>query len=240
MELLAKICTPFVNQECCHALLVDFDFKNKKCLSLFVSRGIGFGLIFFSAILKIPQLIQILVHRSGQGLSISSLFMEITANVLAFAYHRQKGFPFATYGETLLIMIQNILIAFFVTHFDEAYEPASWNGFMIASFSLLFSVEKKVMTDKVMNALWMICLPLSIAYKIPQIWHTYKAKCKGELSTLSCFLTLMGSCGRVFTTIREVKDYSVLLMYVLNVLLNGTIWIQCLVLPKKRKDESDN
>ena len=38
---------------------------------------------------------------------------------------------------------------------------------------------------------------------------------------------------------REVKDYSVLLMYVLNVLLNGTIWIQCLILPKKRKEGSD-
>ena len=239
MEFIAKICSPFVNQECCHSLLVDFDFKNKKCVSLFISRGIGFGLIFFSAILKLPQLIQILMHKSGKGLDVLSLFMEISANVLALAYHRQKGFPFATYGETSLIMIQNILIAFFVTHFDEGYNPVTWNAFILCAFSLLFGVERKIMSDELMNFLWMVCLPLSIAYKLPQIWHTYKAKCKGELSTLSCFLTLMGSCGRVFTTIREVKDYSVLLMYVLNVLLNGTIWIQCLILPKKRKEGSD-
>lgn len=233
MEFVARLCSPFVNQECCHTLFVDMDFKNKKCVSLFISRGIGFGLICFSAILKLPQLIQILYHKSGKGLSESSLFMEITANVLALCYHRQKQFPFATYGETLLIMAQNILIGYFVTHFSDKYNHTTWNSFMLLTFALIFSVEHGVMSNTVMNALWMICLPLSIAYKIPQIWHTYRAKCKGELSTLSCFLTLMGSCGRVFTTIREVKDWSVLLMYVLNVILNGTIWIQCLVLPKK-------
>jgi hypothetical protein len=71
-----------------------------------------------------------------------------------------------------------------------------------------------------MHFLWAVCLPLSIAYTIPQIFHTYKAKCQGELSTLSGFLTLLGSLGRVFTAIREVKDWSVFLVYLLNVILN--------------------
>jgi mannose-P-dolichol utilization defect protein 1 len=158
--------------------------------------------------------------------------MEIVANVLAFAYHRQKGFPFSTFGETILILIQNLLIAFFVTHFSANYNIFAWNSFLILNSCLIFGVEKRIMSDSLMQFLWAVCLPLSIAYKVPQILHTYKSKCKGELSTLSCFLTLMGSLGRVFTTLREVKDLSVLVMYLLNVILNGTILVQSVHYPK--------
>jgi mannose-P-dolichol utilization defect protein 1 len=237
MKAVAWACRPFVNKQCCDAIFVDLDFKNSECLSLFVSKAIGFGLIAFSSILKVPQLIQIIAHKSGRGMSIPSLFMEIVANVLSLAYHRQKGFPFSTFGETILILIQNALIAFFVTHFSSNYNLFTWNSFVIANSVLIFSVEKRVMSDTVMNLLWRICLPLSIAYKIPQIWHTYRARSKGELSPLSCLLTLMGSCGRVFTTMRELNDWSVLLMYLLNVVLNGTILVESLIYPKERPQE---
>lgn len=239
MNALARICRPFVNQECCDSILIDWNFQNKACILLFFSKAIGYGLIAFSSILKIPQLIQIIIHKSGKGLSMTSLYMEIVANVLAFAYHRQKRFPFSTFGETILIMIQNILIAFFVTHFASNYNFFIWNSFLIINSCLIFAVERHLICDKTMAMLWGICLPLSIAYKVPQIYHTWKAKCKGELSPLSCFLTLMGSCGRVFTTIREVKDFSVLLMYILNVVLNGTIFLQSLYYPKDRKFETN-
>jgi hypothetical protein len=42
-RLLARLCSPFVNNECCGALLVDFDFGNQLCVSLVVSKAIGFG-----------------------------------------------------------------------------------------------------------------------------------------------------------------------------------------------------
>jgi mannose-P-dolichol utilization defect protein 1 len=204
-----------------------------------VSKAIGFGLIGFSAILKLPQLFQIVVHKSGRGLSITSLFMEIVANVLAIAYHRQNRFPFSTFGETILILIQNLLIAFFVTHFAADYNLIAWNAFIVLNSCMIFSVERGVMTNTVMSWMWKLCLPLSIAYKLPQIWFTFRAKAKGELSPFSCCLTLLGSCGRVFTTMREVRDWSVLTMYLLNVVLNGTILIESLVYPRDRSKIED-
>ena len=232
MEFVAWACKPFLNEQCCRTIFVDWDLKDKECVSLFFSKLIGFGLIAFSCVLKIPQLVQIVLHRSGRGLSLSSLFMEIVANVLAYAYHRHKGFPISTFGETIVILIQNLLIAFFVTHFSPKYNIITWNSFIILNSCIVFGVEKGIIGDVLMNWLWRICLPLSVAYKIPQILSTYRAKCKGELSTLSCFLTLMGSCGRVFTTLRELHDWSVLTMYLLNVLLNGTILVESIIYPK--------
>jgi mannose-P-dolichol utilization defect protein 1 len=165
--------------------------------------------------------------------------MEIVANILAIAYHRQKKFPFSTFGETILILIQNLLIAFFVTHFAPNYNLIGWNAFIVANSCLIFGVERGIVTDDVMGWMWRLCLPLSIAYKLPQIWETYRARAKGELSPLSCFLTLLGSCGRVFTTIRELNDWSVLTMYLLNVVLNGTILVESIVYPKDRAKIED-
>ena len=154
MEFLAWACKPFVDEKCCRTIFVDWDFGNRECMSLFVSKGISFGLIGFSCILKLPQLFQIILHKSGRGLSQSSLFMEIGANVLSYAYHRQKGFPLSTFGETIVILVQNLLIAFFVTHFSPKYNVFTWNFFIVACSCLVFSVEKGVVSDQVMNWLW--------------------------------------------------------------------------------------
>jgi mannose-P-dolichol utilization defect protein 1 len=107
-----------VNELCCKKLLIDFDLKHQECLSLFSSKAIGYGLILFSSILKVPQIIQIVKNKSGQGLSVLSLYLEITANVLTIVFHRQHHFPISTFGETILILIQNLVTSFFVTHYD--------------------------------------------------------------------------------------------------------------------------
>jgi hypothetical protein len=40
------------------------------------------------------------------------------------ARRRQKKFPFSAFGETILILIQNLSIVFFVTHFTSDCFPA--------------------------------------------------------------------------------------------------------------------
>ena len=83
MKVLALACQPFVNEKCYKSIFMDWNFSDKECISLFFSKAIGYGLIAFSSILKLPQLFVIIRHKSGHGLSITSLFMEIIANVLA-------------------------------------------------------------------------------------------------------------------------------------------------------------
>lgn len=235
MNLLSDVCSHFVNKECCDSILVNFELTNKECILLFISRGVSYGLICFSAILKLPQILQILKNSSGEGLSIFSLFTEIFANVIGYCYHRQKEFPFATFGETILILIQNVFIAFLVTHFDKTYNPIMWISFMMFNLIIMFTVEHHLASNSVILILWTLCLPLSLIYKLLQIAHVWKSECKGELSSLSCFLTMLGSLGRVFTTLNEVKDISILLMYIINVVLNGTILLQSIYYEKKTK-----
>ena len=80
-----------------------------------------------SAIMKIPQIAQILKLRSVVGLNLSSLYFECAENIPIIIYnmihvslqvHKQQKYPFATYGESVLIMIQVIIIILLYHKFD--------------------------------------------------------------------------------------------------------------------------
>jgi mannose-P-dolichol utilization defect protein 1 len=238
-KLLSRICSPLVSEECCDALLVQFDFANRPCISLFASKAVGFVLIGFSAVLKLPQLLQIVVHKSGRGVSISSLVLEILANVLSIAYHRHNRFPFSTFGEAFFILAQNLLIGFFLIRFARERRFLESSAFVVLALGFLFAVERGAVTDAAMAWVWRFCLLLSIVSKFPQIWETYRAGAKGELSPITSLMTLLGSLARVFTTLREIPNMAVLAMYLLNMLLNGIIFVQSLVYPKDRARTED-
>lgn len=235
MNQINDICILLINEKCCDVFLNKHMFRDYECMSLALSRFIGIGIIFFSSIIKIPQIIQILQSNSGFGLSVASLYLEITVNVLCICFHYQRQFPFSTYGEAFFILAQNLIIAFLVTHLDKQYPFLLWDFVIILEFSLLFSVFRNIASLNLISFLWGLNIPLSLSYKSAQIYEVYRRKCKGELSTISSLLKAIGSLGRVFTTFREIKRISVFLVYFLNFTLNALIVIQCLKYPKRNR-----
>lgn len=233
MNYITDLCRIIIHEKCCDIFLKQHMFRDYECLSLTISRLISIGVISFSSIIKIPQIIQILYHKSGFGLSTTSLYLEITVNVLCICFHYQRHFPFSTYGEAFFILTQNVIISFLVTHFDMQYPFLFWDLVMIIEFSFLFSVFKSIASLSLISFLWGLNIPLSLSYKIVQIYDIKKKKCKGELSTISTFLKAIGSLGRVFTTFREINRFSVFILYFLNFTLNALIFLQCLKYPKK-------
>lgn len=229
---LVDICSHFIDEDCCSKLIRDFDFTDIECTSLVLSRAIGSGMVFFSSFIKIPQILQIIRNESGQGLSIISLYIEITVNALNLGYHFQNNYPFSTYGESFFIFMQNIIIAFYVTHFNNDYSFWIWVPFAFIQLTFIYSVCLQLFSDMLLVQLWSLNVPLSLIYKIPQIYHVYRAKARGELSFLSCFLKAIGSSGRIFTTIREIKDIKVVAMYMFNTILNWIICYQSYTYPK--------
>lgn len=235
MIYINDFCNLLIQEKCCDVFLSKHDFRDYECLSLALSRSISIGVIFFSSIIKIPQIIQIIQSGSGYGLSITSLYLEITVNVLCICFHYQRQFPFTTYGEAFFILTQNAIISFLVTHLDKQNPFLLWDFVMILEFSLLFSVFRNIASLNFISFLWNLNIPLSLSYKSAQIYEIHKRKCKGELSTISSLLKAIGSLGRVFTTFREVQKVSVFLLYFLNFALNALIVFQCLKYPKRNR-----
>ena len=226
----------FIGNACISDHLDTKIFCSKSCISLIISKLVVIGLILFSSCVKLPQIGKIIHCKCADGISIVSILMEIPVNTFSFAYHKTNDYPFSTFGETFFVFIQNVIIGFFVTHLEKTITPEVWNFYLLFNFSILLGAIRKLIPLPIIEVLWAICIPLSIANKIPQILLTYTQKKRGNYSRLSAFLRAIGSLGRVFTTFREISDFTVKCSSLINLLLTSTIFIQSIIYPVK-KDE---
>ena len=210
---------------------------NAECGSLILSKFVGIGLILFSSFVKIPQIWRIIRHKRADGISIVSILMEIPVNAFSFAYHRANKYPITTYGETFVVFFQNVLIGFSVTHLEKNISPEIWNFFLLPHFLLVFGTIRDVIPLSLIDVLWMICIPLSILNKIPQIILTYTQNKRGNYSRLSAFLRSFGSLCRVFTTFKEISDITVKISSLINLILTVTIFVQSIIYPIEKEEK---
>jgi hypothetical protein len=83
-----------------------------------LSKLISYAIITGSAIVKIPQIVNVLKAKSARGLNLNAIYLETVATLLGTCYNLLMGNPFRTYGETALILFQNIIIVLLVWSFS--------------------------------------------------------------------------------------------------------------------------
>lgn len=223
-----NLLTPF----CYKALIMDVDpFTHQECLKLAVSKALGIGIISASAIVKVPQLIKLLQSRSSAGISFLSYLLESAAYLISLAYNVRLGFPFSTYGETSLILIQNIAIAAAVLHFrGQPAGAALWVAGLAAAGYALFASSgiggAELINMKQLAMLQAGAGVLGVASKVPQILTIFQEGSTGQLSAFAVFNYLAGSASRIFTTLAEVPDPLILYGFVAGFALNALLAAQ--------------
>ena len=100
-----------LGETCYKNLLLDINLESTDCLKLAVSKGLGIGIIGASSIVKVPQIIKLVNSKSAVGVSFLSYLLETAAYLIGLAYNFRQGFPISTYGETGLILVQNVIIS---------------------------------------------------------------------------------------------------------------------------------
>ena len=76
--------------------------------------------------------------------------------------------------------------------------------------------------------------------RLPQIWSIYRESSTGNLSFLTCFLNFAGTAARVFTSLQEVNDNTVIMLFTTSLLMNGIIVTQFAIYwnsDKKKKSD---
>jgi len=104
-ELIYGVISPY----CWDQLVVLKNF-DMECLKFVFSKLLGYSIVFASSIVKVPQVINIVRAGSTEGLTELVLYMESIGYVLGVLYPMHYGQPFSTYGESLFIAIQAIII----------------------------------------------------------------------------------------------------------------------------------
>jgi mannose-P-dolichol utilization defect protein 1 len=173
-----------LGETCYKTLLLDIDLTSTDCIKFAISKGLGIGIIAASTIVKVPQILKLINSKSSEGISFLSYLLETSAYLISLAYNVRQGFPFSTYGETSLIMAQNVVIAVLVLHYSGKQSAAAlFVAGLAASAGTLFT--EGIVDMKTLSYLQAGAGVLGIASKVPQIAAVWQEGGTGQLSAFA-------------------------------------------------------
>lgn len=169
---------------CYKTIILDVNPTPSPCLTLFISKSVGLGIIAASSVVKIPQLLKLVSSQSSAGVSFLSYLLETTSYTISLIYNARNGFPFSTYGETALILVQNVIISILVLKYDGRGAGAA--VFIAGLASAVWALQdKKVVDMRLLSYLQAGAGLLGVASKAPQIWTIYRQGGTGQLSAFA-------------------------------------------------------
>lgn len=212
-----------IGEECTSELLDRLNFYNVPCLRMALSKGLSLGIIGGAMVVKLPQIAKVLLSRSAEGLSFLAYVLETLAASIAFAYNWRAGNPFSTYGETLFMTVQNVLLLLLM----GLYRGQTMQLVLLFScYSVMMSslLIPSYLSDATLRSLQAMTIPLVMISRLPQIWTIWRHGHTGQISALTTSLIWAGSMARVYTCLQETPDDRVLLLgFLLAALLNSIL-----------------
>lgn len=166
-ELVFGVFTP----ACFDAFFTQHDFANVACLKLVVSKALGYAIITGSLILKLPQILKILSAKDVTGLTPASFYMEVLLYVSSTIYNVLRGYPVSTWGENLVILVQNVVLVLLLwAYYTPKIAYATRFG-LIVLFAAL-TAGMLLTPPEYQWALASAGIPVSIVARIPQVIMT--------------------------------------------------------------------
>lgn len=177
-----------LGDKCYSSLVLDIDVADEGCLKLAVSKALGVGIVAASSVVKVPQIVNLARSRSASGVSFLSYLLETSSYLISLAYNVRNGFPFSTYGETALILGQNVVITVLVLNYSGRA------GFAALFVAVLAGAVGALLTEGLLDAKTMGLLQagagtLGVASKLPQILAIWQEGGTGQLSAFTVSLS---------------------------------------------------
>lgn len=166
-DLVFGVFTP----ACFDAFFTQHDFANVACIKLVVSKALGYAIITGSLILKLPQILKILSAKDVTGLTPASFYMEVLLYVSSTIYNVLRGYPVSTWGENLVILVQNVVLVLLLWAY---YTPkiAYTTRFMLVVVFVGLTTGMLLTPPEYQWALASAGIPVSIVARIPQVRRT--------------------------------------------------------------------
>ncbi|KAL4420223.1 hypothetical protein ABPG77_011047 [Micractinium sp. CCAP 211/92] len=199
---------------------------------------VGWLVIAGSCIRSLPQILRILKNNSVKGLSLTSFSSELLCYIITVAYNLANGYAFSTFGDTAICAVQNVIIVALIFRLGSVRRgtQAALTAGLAATGWWLFSAR---CPPAVLTALQAGSVALlALGGRLPQILLNLRRGDSGELSLLSCALSLAGNLARVFTTLTLVGDPIILGSAALQAILNGILTWQTVVTAQRLRSQT--
>ena len=129
---------------CFESLVVNLNVSDAACVKSAVSKTLGLGIVVGSSLVKLPQVLKIAGSGSAEGISFTSVLLELLAITFGGAYSFLNKFPFSSYGESVFLAVQTGVIALLVLSFSRGKFQALlfgalYSGEFLLSFVCIFT-----------------------------------------------------------------------------------------------------
>uniref|UniRef100_A0A674G8B0 Mannose-P-dolichol utilization defect 1 protein-like n=1 Tax=Taeniopygia guttata TaxID=59729 RepID=A0A674G8B0_TAEGU len=174
-------------------------FSAVPCLKILLSKVLGYGIVAGSVLVKVPQLLKVWGSRSGGGLSLPSVLLELLALGGSVGYGCARSFPFSAWGESLFLLLQTLTLLFLILHFGGR----TGRGLaLVAVFGAFLGLLVSPLTPlSFVTALQALNLPIIILSRLIQIVTNARQGHTGQLSGVSTGLLFGGALARIFTSL---------------------------------------
>jgi len=212
-----------ITDACWSVFVEQGDLFNAACLRQTLAKSAGLGIVFASALLKLPIFRNAFRARTTAGLSPSSLVLETAAFLANGAQSYILQHSFSTWGELVIIGIQNALLLLLMGWFGNL----SWATVLAALFSLAAFLAA-ILNVPAASAHLLVAFAATVILgsRLPQIWANFKNKSTGVLSPVTVTLQIVGISVRLVTIVVETQDAAKIAMGFMGLVLNSTIMLQ--------------
>lgn len=225
-QFIKKTTLLLFTQECVKEYFDKFNFLHVGCFKATLSKTLGLGIIAGSLLVKVPQIVKIWKNKSGEGINVFSVLLDLFAITAMSSYSFISGFPFSAWGDGVFLGIQTVAIAVLVMHFSG--ETAKATAFLSAYLAVLFAANSGLTPVHVLWTCQAMNIPIVLISKFIQAYTNYSNGNTGQLSAATCFMLFFGSLARIFTSIQETGDTTMITMYACSTMANGIIVAQLL------------
>lgn len=209
----------------CYDKFIAFDFfSDTTCLAFSIRKLVGYAIVGGSAILKLPQIINILKAGSSEGISSTSYYFETLVFLNTLGNALNQGLAFSDYGENAIIIVQNVVVILLIYKYDKTISIVEKLLF-VAFFSgyAYWILNATMVPDHAWVMIAGSCIFMNCASRMPQIKSNFDNKSTGVLSFITFFLSWAGSMARTIGVLLASDDRLYQLQFVVSAGLNNII-----------------
>ncbi len=221
-SFLKSILSPAIMTPACYDEFLSF-YPTPACISSTASKVLGLGIIAGSFALKFPQIISIVKAKSAEGMILSALYLETSSTASTSLYNFTIGTPLTTYAESVVILIQNIILVILTWHFEKV---PILDILLVIVGAITYAASHFAIPPQFFAVMIILSTVTSMSGRITQVYNYYKDKSTGVLSLTTTIMQVAGTAARVFTTLAEVDDVAILTSFLLSFALNVIILLQ--------------
>ncbi|XP_070537850.1 mannose-P-dolichol utilization defect 1 protein-like [Ptychodera flava] len=222
-------------ENCYDEFFVKYNLLHVPCLKSALSKTLGSLIIVGSLIVKLPQILKVLSAKSGLGISLVSIILELSASSILWSYSFANGFPFVAWGESCFLAIQTCLVGVLCLVFAGKSTKAL--AFLLTYVSAMYILLSGFVPLEVLAFLQSMNILFVISGRMTQAYANYSNGHTGQLSFATFLMLFLGSVARIFTSIQETGDPFLIASNSVSSTCSGIITFQILyywnVKPKK-------